>query len=242
MFYLVLFFVGLIINLWKTHVGVAAPVLATTIFTASFYAITTVLPLTYELCPYGTPLSQFIKEGPIILETLKHIISRILQKALKAFRNPDLVMEAMRQLFVRRTQGANHRDREKEDDKLVDQDSIIDHVTSRALGWLMTNSQDTRSVDIALQAIAGADRRLPIKPLLDVGAHHLVTQRFRNCFLSHPQSGFSYLSNPSLLDAASLYGRSLGFFMADPQYVSRVESVLRKGPGGGFAIRRAYQW
>ncbi|KAF8734003.1 hypothetical protein RHS02_07222, partial [Rhizoctonia solani] len=35
--------------------------------------------------------------------------------------------------------------------------NLSDQVTSRALGWLITDSQNERSVDLALQAIAGAD-------------------------------------------------------------------------------------
>ncbi|KAG8742067.1 hypothetical protein FRC10_002050 [Ceratobasidium sp. 414] len=117
----------------------------------------------------------------------------------------------------------------------------MDHLTSRALSWLLANSQDTRSVDTALQAIAGADYRLPTKPLLDCGAHTLLSQRFRGCFISHPHSGFSFLTNPSSADVASLYGRALEFFMKDRKHIDMVEHVLRQGPGGGFAIRRAYQ-
>ncbi|KAF8756839.1 hypothetical protein RHS01_04098 [Rhizoctonia solani] len=235
---LFLFFTGLIVYLWDTHVGVAIPVLATTAFTGTFYATTTMLPITYELCPYATPLSQFIKTCPNALEFIKQTFSTILSQASKHLKDPHAIIEAMRQIFFGRTRSPHQSSRHEE---VVDSEDIMDHLTSRALGWLMSNSQDTRSVDIALQSIAGADRRLPIKPLLDRGAHRLISQRFRNCFLSHPQSGFSYLSNPTLLDAASLYGRALEFFMADPGHMSRVEAVLRKGSGGSFAIRRGYQ-
>jgi hypothetical protein len=163
----------------------------------------------------------------------------MINQTFKQLKDPKAVMIGIRQLFVA---GSQRSGQSSTDEEVADSDDIMDHLTSRALGWLMTNSQDMRSIDAALQSIAGADRRLPIKPLLDCGAHRLVSQRFRNCFLSHPQSGFSYLSNPTFLDAASLYGRALEFFMSDPNYVSRVEAVLRKGSGGSFAIRRAYQW
>ncbi|CAE6420907.1 unnamed protein product [Rhizoctonia solani] len=237
---LFLFFVGLIIYLWDTHVGVAIPVLVTTAFTGTFYATTTLLPLTYELCPYATPISQFIKASPNAFEMFKNTASTILNRLIDSLRSPKTIVLNIYQLFSGRPRASSSRDKAS-GEELADSDDIMDHLTSRALGWLMANSQDMRSIDTALQSIAGADRRLPIKPLLDCGAHHLVVQRFRNCFLSHPQSGFSYLSNPVLLDAASLYGRALEFFMSDPNYVARVETVLRKGPGGTFAIRRGYQ-
>ncbi|EUC58235.1 transmembrane protein, putative [Rhizoctonia solani AG-3 Rhs1AP] len=237
---LFLFFVGLIIYLWDTHVGVIIPVLITTAFTGTFYATTTMLPITYELCPYATPLSQFIKSCPNALDVFKHTTPIMINRILKSLRHPKDTISTIRWFLTRDSRGT--RSHEKADQKeQPDSDDIMDNLTSRALGWLMTNSQDMRSIDIALQSIAGADRRLPVKPLFDCGAHHLLVQRFRNCFLSHPQSGFSYLSNPGLLDAASLYGRALEFFMSDPGVVARVEAVLRKGPGGSFAIRRGYQ-
>ncbi|CAE6388332.1 unnamed protein product [Rhizoctonia solani] len=231
---LFLFFVGLIIYLWDTHVGVAIPVLVTTAFTGTFYATTTMLPITYELCPYGTPLSQFIKSCPNALDVFKHMAPIIISRVLDSLKDPKTTLR-----WFLTPPHPRHHEKPKQEDP--DSDDIMDNLTSRALGWLMTNSQDTCSIDLALQSIAGADRRLPTRPLLDRGAHHLLAQRFRNCFLSHPQSGFSYLSNPGLLDAASLYGRALEFFMSDPGCVSRVEGVLRKGPGGSFAIRRGYQ-
>ncbi|CAE6531575.1 unnamed protein product [Rhizoctonia solani] len=237
---LFLFFVGLIINLWDTHIGVAIPVLATTAFTGTFYATTTMLPITYELCPYATPLSQFIKSCPNALEIWKDAAPIILNRIFDSLRHPKTILTFIRRFLTGESRTSRTRNK-VERDEIPDSDDIMDNLTSRALGWLMTNSQDMRSIDITLQSIAGADPRLPKKPLLDCGAHHLVVQRFRNCFLSHPQSGFSYLSNPMLLDAASLYGRALEFFMSDPNYVSRVETVLRKGPGGSFAIRRGYQ-
>ncbi|KAG8731112.1 hypothetical protein FRC11_005065, partial [Ceratobasidium sp. 423] len=237
---LFLFFVGLIIYLWDTHVGVAIPVLVTTAFTGTFYATTTLLPITYELCPYATPLSQFIKACPNAFEVFKNAASTILNQLFNSLKNPKAIVSTIHQLLSGRPRASSSRDKVT-GEELPDSDDIMDHLTSRALGWLMANSQDMRSIDIALQSIAGADPRLPIKPLLDCSAHHLVVQRFRNCFLSHPQSGFSYLSNPILLDAASLYGRALEFFMSDHNYMARVETVLRKGPGGSFAIRRGYQ-
>lgn len=242
-----MFFVGLIINLWGAHAGVAAPVLATTALTVLFYSLTTVLPLTYELCPYNTPLSQFLKSSPDNMKWLRTTITGQCITAAKKFANPQGLWANLKfsVWLVISPQSRRRRPRRREREVVSGDPAsevVMDHLSSRALGWLLANSKDTRSVDLALQAIAGADYRLPTKPLLHCGAHTLLAQRFRGCFISHPQSGFSFLTNSSSADVASLYGRALEFFMRDKMHVEMVDKVLKQGPGGGFAIRRAYQW
>ncbi|KAG9080150.1 hypothetical protein FS749_008108, partial [Ceratobasidium sp. UAMH 11750] len=243
---LFLFFVGLVINLWDAHVGVAAPVIATTATTVIFYSLTTVLPVAYELCPYNTPLSKFLKASPENIKWLRATVTHNCVQAAKQVASPRglvaNVHSGLRFIFFgkrqrRHGQGGEHNATPGKPNS----DSTMDHLTSRALSWLLNNSQDTRSVDTALQAIAGADYRLPTKPLLECDAHTLLAQRFRGCFVSHPQSGFSFLVNPGSADVASLYGRALEFFMKDRKHVDVVDHVLRQGPGGGFAVRRAYQ-
>ncbi|KAG9121614.1 hypothetical protein FRC07_002363, partial [Ceratobasidium sp. 392] len=236
----------LIINLWDAHIGVAAPVLATTAITVFFYSLTTVLPVAYELCPYNTPLSQFLKSSPENINWLRTTITNTCLDAAKRVSNPRSVMATVNSnfwpIFSRERQRRHGQggDRKPASDD-PNSDSVMDHLSSRAIGWLLANSQDTRSVDTALQAIAGADYRLPTKPLLNCGAHALLAQRFRSCFISHPQSGFSFLTNPNSADIASLYGRALEFFMKDRKHLDMVEHALKQGPGGGFAIRRGYQ-
>ncbi|KAG9082543.1 hypothetical protein FRC07_014171, partial [Ceratobasidium sp. 392] len=46
-------------------------------------------------------------------------------------------------------------------------DVPMDVVTSRALSWVISNCENSNSVDTALQAIAGADHSLPCEPLWD---------------------------------------------------------------------------
>ncbi|EUC55183.1 transmembrane protein, putative, partial [Rhizoctonia solani AG-3 Rhs1AP] len=57
--------------------------------------------------------------------------------------------------------------------------SIIpqDIITSRALRWLIETCEDPRSVDIALQAIAGAEETLPLEPLKECNAPLMISRR-----------------------------------------------------------------
>ncbi|KAG8790214.1 hypothetical protein FRC12_012504 [Ceratobasidium sp. 428] len=57
----------------------------------------------------------------------------------------------------------------------------MDLVTSQMLAWLISNCENSRSVDIALQAIAGADNDLPGEPLEACGALKLALLRLKAC-------------------------------------------------------------
>ncbi|KAG9096330.1 hypothetical protein FS749_008715 [Ceratobasidium sp. UAMH 11750] len=88
--------------------------------------------------------------------------------------------------------------------KQKDQDSAdmssdvpMDLVTSSALSWVISNCENSNSVDTALQAIAGADHSLPCEPLWNCNAAGLVKQRLHACFTSQQlpvtNSGFESL-------------------------------------------------
>ncbi|KAG8732619.1 hypothetical protein FRC10_000812 [Ceratobasidium sp. 414] len=55
--------------------------------------------------------------------------------------------------------------------------ALMDYLTSQMLAWLISNCEDSRSVDTTLQAIAGADHNLPHQPLNDSGILGLVSTR-----------------------------------------------------------------
>jgi hypothetical protein len=88
------------------------------------------------------------------------------------------------------------------------EEDLMDELTSCALSWLIVNYEDIQSVDIALQAIAGASVRLPLAPLRDCQAHVLVAQRLRNCFATRQKTGKPYLKDPGLIEPASMYSRA----------------------------------
>jgi hypothetical protein len=95
----------------------------------------------------------------------------------------------------------------------------MDIVTSRALSWMISNCETSNSVDITLQAIAGADHSLPCAPLLKCGAAAAVVQRLEACFssrqLSVTDEGFASLvelgPESQTFRMAVLYARVLSF-------------------------------
>ncbi|KAG8741016.1 hypothetical protein FRC10_003439 [Ceratobasidium sp. 414] len=88
-------------------------------------------------------------------------------------------------------------------------EDLMDDLTSRALAWLIVNYEDTKSADIALQAIAGATAKLPMLPLCNSGADGLLEQRLQNCFNTRQTTGRIYLKDKRLLEVALLYIRAL---------------------------------
>ncbi|KAG8724838.1 hypothetical protein FRC09_013278 [Ceratobasidium sp. 395] len=95
------------------------------------------------------------------------------------------------------------------EDSRIDDGNLMDNLTSRAITWLLRNYEDTKSADIALQAIAGASTHLPMRPLIDCDSMTLVLQRLDNCYATRQKTGKRYLKNPNLLEPVMLYDRAL---------------------------------
>ncbi|KAG8792795.1 hypothetical protein FRC12_004817 [Ceratobasidium sp. 428] len=76
-----------------------------------------------------------------------------------------------------------------------------DMITSQAIHWIITSCKIPESVDIALQAIAGATSSLPRDPLVECGAETLICQRLTS------QSCYSRNSGATI----SLFTRALSF-------------------------------
>jgi hypothetical protein len=215
-----LFFIGLTIYLWNIHTGVAIPVLVITSLTFVFYAATTMLPVGNAYCPYNTPLSQYIEAT--------------LRKLLTPFKHTPFA-----QRFL---------DGQRKADASADLSGpLTDEVTSRALGWLITNSEDTRSVDLALQAIAGADCGMPVQPLVERNVVHRLVGRFMGCFTIHPKTGYTRLGTDGLSDVASLYGRALAYVILNAPDPVAIASELRVASGTAqdkkvLPIDKGYSW
>lgn len=91
-----------------------------------------------------------------------------------------------------------------------DENPEQDIITGQALCWLIVNCEVPRSVDIALQAIAGANKNLPRELLQECNAEMLIYQRLT--------ASSSYAGNCDL--AVSLYARALSFLRSNRQGVN----------------------
>ncbi|KAG8789306.1 hypothetical protein FRC12_013660 [Ceratobasidium sp. 428] len=181
---LLLFAVGLTVYLWSIHLGAALPVLLVTVLSVMAYGISTTLPLIHEHCPYSTPLSKLVLMLP------KPLFLRQFAPWMRytPLNDPTTTPEPV--------------------DQQPDED-LMDETTSRALAWLIVNYEDPRSADIALQAIAGANSKLPYEPLGSCRAGPLIDQKLRSCFSARITNQTLQLKDIALLEAASLYTRAL---------------------------------
>ncbi|KAG8752586.1 hypothetical protein FRC11_008222, partial [Ceratobasidium sp. 423] len=84
-----------------------------------------------------------------------------------------------------------------------DENPKQDKVTSNALHWVVRNCEVPSSVDIALQAIAGANRDLPRQPLEACKAALLISRRLA--------SGRLYKESATDRQRIDLYVRALSF-------------------------------
>lgn len=104
--------------------------------------------------------------------------------------------------------------------QLVERETLMDNMTSSMLSWMISNCEDSRSVDVALQALAGAELGLlSRRELWECGAVQLVSQRLKACLdaLRNPHTAGRKLGRNNLLDDAALYLRSL-YFLITPTH------------------------
>lgn len=125
--------------------------------------------------------------------------------------------------------------------QLVEQSTPMDNVTSSMISWMISNCEDSSSVDLALQALAGADPQLlPRRQLWECDAIQLVCQRLAATqkALLNRLAGNQQSKQGTPLDAASLYARSLSFLTTTIQgeglaithhYRSNLSIVLNRG-------------
>ncbi|KAG8779745.1 hypothetical protein FRC12_023873 [Ceratobasidium sp. 428] len=181
------------------HLGAALPVLLVTMMSLTAYGVSTTLPLIHEHCPYSTPLSKLVLMLP------KPTFPRRFARWMRNIPLND---------FTTRLESVVEQQ--------TDED-LMDETTSRALAWLIVNYEDSRSADIALQAIAGASYKLPYAPLGNCKAGSLIEQKLRNCFSTRITAQKLYLKDITLLEAASLYARALSAPVMDPIFRYQVD-------------------
>ncbi|KAG9118434.1 hypothetical protein FRC07_007062, partial [Ceratobasidium sp. 392] len=179
---LLLFAVGLCLYLWNVNITVAIPLVAVTSSATLVYLLATVLPLVDNFCPYNTPALSVFLDTTIPLINLALSLTKSLEsfwevkiKDLEAKLAPrELGMCPARLMKVAGTNdefgdvyGGNTK-------------VPMDLTTSQMLAWLIVNCEDSRSINIALQAIAGADGRLPGGPLAECYALERALLQLKN--------------------------------------------------------------
>ncbi|KAG9084834.1 hypothetical protein FRC06_003877, partial [Ceratobasidium sp. 370] len=84
----------------------------------------------------------------------------------------------------------------------------MDSLTSQMFAWLISNCEDSRSVDTTLQAIAGADHNLPYQPLKDCEVFSRVSTRL-DAYVEWDNNSKKYTAkDPSQLLIALRYCRT----------------------------------
>ncbi|KAG9093124.1 hypothetical protein FS749_015020 [Ceratobasidium sp. UAMH 11750] len=216
---LLLFAVGLTIYLWRIHLGAAIPVLVVTIVAIGAYIVSTVLPLTNKHCPYNTPVSKLLPILqayilcliPPLISACRLLVSRICGTCGPARADPDLELAQPPQ-----TTSPPEVDR-----------NLMDDLSSRALAWLIVNYGDTKSLDIALQALAGADHHFPLGHLVECQAPGLLLHRLENC-CAERKPGEYLFKDGNLIEAATLYSRAIGVMALDHTLISVYDKYMAK--------------
>ncbi|QRV94435.1 phenylalanine-tRNA ligase beta subunit [Ceratobasidium sp. AG-Ba] len=208
---LLLFAVGLCIYLWDIHTGVAVVVTVVTAIAGCIYNLTTVLPLFDRFCPYSTPVTQILS---FVQHTVYLAVEHEYNRTIHAHWLHSLLVYLMEVLYP----GYKDDDSGTEDDTFA----RMDVVTSQMLAWMIVNCEDTRSVDVALQAISGARSVFPLEPLKECDAYPLAYGRVKHSLMQGDAgSRRSKLRNPSMLRPALRYCRALTQFMRGPQPANR---------------------
>ncbi|KAG9123864.1 hypothetical protein FRC07_013699 [Ceratobasidium sp. 392] len=166
----VLFAAGMCLYLWNINVDVAIPVVAITAISALAYGIATVSSFLDRFCPYSTPATDISRVVFIYLPRLMIWVAMIpflsLWSLLWEQGWPELELKDIKSFILNAS------------DRIVEYKNVpMDSVTSQMLAWMITNCEDSRSVDIALQALAGAHDGLPRAPFEQCDTATLVLSR-----------------------------------------------------------------
>ncbi|KAG8765286.1 hypothetical protein FRC12_007594 [Ceratobasidium sp. 428] len=214
---LLLFAIGLTVYLWRIHLGAAVPVLVVTLAATAVYVVSTVFPLVHKNCPYGTPLAQLLS---ILVKYSREFPSTMKSSTKALFDQSRMYFGkalASLQVYCRRVTACMRiwQPRQSDPEALavevpqkeepavpqdnhdqINEETLMDNLTSRAIAWLLVNYEDTQSADIALQAIAGAHNCLPMEPLIACGVDVLLPLRLDNCYATRQKTGKRYRTTP----------------------------------------------
>ncbi|KAG8793668.1 hypothetical protein FRC12_002072 [Ceratobasidium sp. 428] len=235
---LLLFAIGLCIYIWDINAGAAVPVVVVTAAATLVYVFASLLPVLDQSCPYSTPIAgavsateplvKFMKRWaqPVfavpavlfylllvllsIVFSLLHFLASLLWVLLAGLGLlvPIWVWEHMivgSITFLRHTIGS---DIELQNSNSENTEVPMTIITSQMLAWMIMNCEDSRSVDVALQAIGGAHNDLPYAPLAQCGALNLALSRLNSSALPNHASKVLSLHDLAMLATGSRFARS----------------------------------
>ncbi|QRV79814.1 transmembrane protein [Ceratobasidium sp. AG-Ba] len=194
---LLLFAVGLCIYLWDIHTGVAVVVTVVTTLAGCIYTLTTVLPLFDRFCPYSAPVT-------LLLNLLRRVLHIMVQYEYHRAHHSD----RLESLLAYLTDILNPNWGKADSQGKADIYAHMDSVTSQILAWMIVNCEDSRSVHVAYQAIAGALSTLPLGPILECETSYSIRQHVRSLVQLNTESGRYSLRDPNMLQAALRYCRA----------------------------------
>ncbi|KAG8790059.1 hypothetical protein FRC12_012854 [Ceratobasidium sp. 428] len=85
----------------------------------------------------------------------------------------------------------------------------MDKVTSQMLLWLISNCEDSRLVDMALQSIAGVRPGFPVETLIETDVTEMLVQRLSTCLVDNPRTGKICLKPATSIEEVGLYVQAL---------------------------------
>ncbi|KAG8793665.1 hypothetical protein FRC12_002069 [Ceratobasidium sp. 428] len=221
---LLLFAVGLCVYLWDINIGVAVPVVMITGLATVIYAFATVLPLFDRFCPYNTPIATIVASLVDLAKTLRRMTKTLRWMAYSATERrymttnePKWLESVLKHLSTWLKPGYTRH--YIFPNLIKDNGTPMDLATSQMLAWLITNCEDSRSVDIALQAIAGAHSDLPHASLAQCQSIDLAASRLQTLAqsLTTAPRKLSVDELPRLYDALR-YGRACAILLSGDSY------------------------
>ncbi|KAJ1303003.1 hypothetical protein OPQ81_011205 [Rhizoctonia solani] len=189
---LLLFAIGLCIYVWGLNPTVAIPVFCVCGIVVGFYIWSSLTASILDHFPYTTmasrvlrsglvkPVYHFLRFGTAMFLLFAYVVALVTILCLimsticipssgyviAGWVNPTL---AWFEKVVYWLVGDESQDQSEEPSQ--------DIITSRAISWMVTNCEVPRSVDIALQAIASANKQLPREPLEACNAASVISRR-----------------------------------------------------------------
>ncbi|CAE6413275.1 unnamed protein product [Rhizoctonia solani] len=235
---LLLFAIGLSIDVWETNVNVAIPVVSISGIAIAFYTWSSLTAIWVDDFPYTTIISRIFRSEPAIA-----IYSRALQLTLlplvrlfhsfvhKCYMKNNWLLSLDNSLWYLIRVSGNWKWKLRNYIEAISSchsqkgNPEQDVITSSALSWLIKHCEVPNSVDVALQAIAGASMSLPRGPLEECKAAQQISQRLASWHLYKEKE-------PHAKNAAiKLYMRALSFLASNPPESHSFTDNVRRNMG-----------